>query len=117
MPTTRYVRIWNLVSIDIDKMTVDELVALNHRIVQRLKMLDSLDAHKAMMEFNPGARVSFDSPKDGRLLGTLVKFNRKTVTVITDNGQQWNISPHLLSPVKDVSPANNIIHADEQDSG
>ncbi len=48
--------------IDIDKLTIDELVALNHRIVQRLKMLDSLHAHKAMMEFNLGTRVSFDSP-------------------------------------------------------
>lgn len=27
----------------------------------------------------------------------------KTVTVVTDNGQRWNISPHLLSPVKDAT--------------
>ena len=51
-------------SIDIDKLTVEELEALNHRIVQRLKMLDTLDAHKAMMEFNLGSRASFDSPKE-----------------------------------------------------
>ena len=25
--------------------------------------------------------------------------------VVTDNGQRWNISPHLLSPVKDATPA------------
>ncbi|MBV4481737.1 hypothetical protein [Pseudomonas khavaziana] len=31
-----------------------------------------------------------------------MKFNRKSVTVITDNGQRWNISPHLLSPIKDA---------------
>ena len=103
-------------SIDIDKLTVEELVVLNHRIVQRLKMLDSLDAHKAMMEFNLGSRVSFDSPKDGRLLGTLVKFNRKTVTVMTDNGQRWNISPHLLSLVKDAGSTQTFIHAGKQDS-
>ena len=90
-------------SVDIDKMTRDELVTLNHRIVERLKFLDSLQAHKDMMAFNIGARVSFDSG-DGRLLGTLLKFNRKTVTVVTDNGQKWNISPHLLSPVKDAKP-------------
>ena len=100
-------------SVDIDKMTRDELVTLNHRIVERLKFLDSLQAHKDMMAFNIGARVSFDSG-DGRLLGTLLKFNRKTVTVVTDNGQKWNISPHLLSPVKDAKPTQSFVYANEK---
>lgn len=101
-------------TIDIDQMTRDELVALNHRIVERLKFLDSLQAHKDMMAFNIGARVSFDSPQDGRLLGTLVKFNRRTVTVVTDNGHKWNISPHLLSPVKDAKPTQSFAYANEK---
>jgi hypothetical protein len=25
--------------------------------------------------------------------------------VVTNNGQRWNISPHLLSPMKDTGPA------------
>ena len=100
--------------IDIDHMTIEELEALNHRIVERLKFLDTLQAHKDMMAFNLGARVSFDSPKDGRLLGTLVKFNRKTVTVVTDSGRRWNISPHLLSPVKDAEPAQSFVYAGEK---
>ena len=100
--------------VDIDKMTHDELVALNHRIVERLKFLDSMQAHKDMMAFNIGARVSFDSGQNGRLLGTLLKFNRKTVTVVTDNGQKWNISPHLLSPVKDVKPTQSFVYTNEK---
>ena len=100
--------------VDIDKMTHDELVALNHRIVERLKFLDSMQAHKDMMAFNIGARVSFDSGRDERLLGTLFKFNRKTVTVVTDNGQKWNISPHLLSPVKDAKPTQSFVYANEK---
>lgn len=31
-----------------------------------------------------------------------MKFNRKSVTVVIDNGQRWNMSPHLLLPIKDV---------------
>jgi len=93
----------NGMSIEIDHLSADELVALNHRIVERLKMLESLQAHQSMMQFHPGARVSFESPQGGRLTGTLMKFNRKTVTVVTDNGQRWNISPHLLSPIKDTA--------------
>ena len=89
-------------SINIDHLSVDELVTLNHHIIERLKMLESLEAHKSMMQFHPGARVSFDSPSGERLSGTVMKFNRKTVTVITDTSQRWNISPHLLSPIKNV---------------
>jgi len=48
------------------------------------------------------------------LLGTLLKFNRKTVTVVTDNGQKWNISPHLLSPVKDAKPTQSFVYANEK---
>jgi hypothetical protein len=95
-------------SVEIDHLSVDELVALNQRIVERLKMLESLQAHQSMMQFHPGARVSFESPQGGRLTGTLMKFNRKTVTVVTDNGQRWNISPHLLSPIKGVARGNVV---------
>jgi hypothetical protein len=30
------------------------------------------------------------------LAGILIRYNRKTVTVITDAGQHWNVSPGLL---------------------
>ena len=101
-------------SIDIDNMTAEELMALNHRIVERLKMLEALETHQAMMDFNIGARVSFEGRQGERLLGTLVKYNRKTVTVVTDNGQRWNVSPHLLSPVKDARPDPKFVYASEQ---
>jgi len=68
-------------SIDLDKMTVEELVAPNQRIVERLKFLESVQAYQEMMAFNLGARVSFEAPGEGRQLATLVKFNRKTATV------------------------------------
>jgi len=95
--------------IDIDGLSFEELLELNQRVVARLKMLEAMQTHIEMMRaysmrFNPGQRVSFEH-QGGRLLGTLVKYNRKTVTVVTDNGQRWNISPHLLSPVKDAGTA------------
>lgn len=90
--------------IDIDGLSFEELLELNQRVVARLKMLESMQAHIEMMRFHPGQRVSFEHGS-GRLMGTLVKYNRKTVTVVTDNGQRWNISPHLLSLVKDAGTA------------
>ncbi|MCO1335387.1 hypothetical protein MO867_13700 [Microbulbifer sp. OS29] len=93
-------------NIDIDQLTEDELVELNHRVVERLKFLESMHTHKEMMQFNPGEQVSFEPPGRGKQIGTLVKFNKKTVTVITESGQKWNVSPHLLRKVKNVTSKN-----------
>ena len=91
-------------TIDIDGLSYEELVHLNRRIVERLKMMQAMQAHVDMMAFNLGARVSFDT-EEGRQFGTLVKYNRKTVNVLGDDGRQWRISPGLLSRVKDVGAA------------
>ena len=88
--------------VDIYKLTEEELIDLNHRIVERLKFLQSYHTHEQMMEFSPGDQVSFEPRGQGKKIGTLVKFNKKTVTVITDTGQKWNVSPHLLTKVKNV---------------
>ncbi len=92
--------------IDIDSMSYDGLVALNHKIVARLKFLDSMHTHKEMMRFNPGDQVCFEPAGREKQFGTLVKYNKKTVTVITESGQKWNVSPHLLNKVKSVKDQN-----------
>jgi hypothetical protein len=63
--------------IDIDKLTEEELTDLNHRIVERLKFLESYHTHKEMMGFSPGDQVSFEPPGQKKRTGTLVKFNKK----------------------------------------
>ncbi len=89
-------------TIDINNLSFEELLDLNQRVVARLKMLESMHTQMEMLRFSPGQRVSFEHQSD-RMLATLIKYNRKTVTVITDDGQRWNISPQLLSPVKDAA--------------
>jgi len=90
-------------NIDIDTLKYDELVELNQKIVARLKFLDSMHTHKEMMQFSPGDQVCFEPPGRDKQFGTLVKYNQKTVTVISESGQQWNVSPHLLNKVKSVN--------------
>ena len=82
--------------IDIDNLTEAELVDLNHRIVARLKMLNEMQAHAQMLEFKIGDRVSFQPEGRTPVVGMLTRYNRKTVTIITDDGQQWNVSPMFL---------------------
>lgn len=81
---------------DIDNLTEEELLELNHRVVERLKYLDQVRDHAAMLKLRPGDRVSFIA-KDGReVCGVLMKYNKKTVSVVTDSGQKWNVSPGFL---------------------
>lgn len=83
--------------IDIDRLTEAELIDLNHRIVERLRLLQHMRAHVDMLEFRIGEQVAFQPDRHGPVQGTLVRYNRKSVTVVTDDGRRWNVSPSLLS--------------------
>jgi hypothetical protein len=87
--------------IDIDRLTEAELIDLNRRVVERLRLLRQVQAHRQMLEFSVGDRVSFQPPGRERLFGLLTRYNRKSVTVITERGEQWNVAPALLSRVVD----------------
>jgi hypothetical protein len=82
--------------IDIDKLTEDELVDLNNRIVARLRFLNQMRAHSQMLDFRIGDRVTFQPEGRAPLFGVITRYNKKTVTVITDSGQHWNVAPGLL---------------------
>ncbi|MBM3221314.1 MAG: hypothetical protein FJZ38_22025 [Candidatus Rokubacteria bacterium] len=99
--------------IDIDKLTEAELTDLNNRIVARLRFLTQMRAHAEMLEFKIGDRVSFQPDGHRGVVGMLTRYNRKTVTIITDDGQRWNVSPVLLRRADDSrdseTPTANIV--------
>jgi hypothetical protein len=82
--------------IDIDKLSEEELIDLNHRIVERLRFLSQMRAHSKMLDFRIGDRVTFQPEGRPPVVGMLTRYNKKTVTVITDSGQHWNVAPGLL---------------------
>jgi len=82
--------------IDIDKLSEEELIDLNHRIVERLRFLNQMRAHTQILDFKIGDRVTFQPQGRAPVVGMLTRYNKKTVTVITDSGQQWNVAPGYL---------------------
>ena len=72
--------------IDIDKLTEEELIDLNNRIVARLRFLNQMRAHSQMLDFRIGDRVTFQPEGRAPLFGVITRYNKKTVTVITDSG-------------------------------
>jgi hypothetical protein len=62
-------------------------------------------AHAKMLEFKIGDRVAFQAEGRPPVVGMLTRYNRKTVTVVTDSGEQWNVPPGLLREAKHAETA------------
>src|SRR4030042_2558640 len=82
--------------IDIDKLTEAELIDRNHKINARFRFLGQKRAHDHMLKFKIGERVAFQPEGLPQKVGMLTRYNKKTVTVITEDGQHWTVSPRFL---------------------
>src|SRR5437016_2819983 len=90
-------------NININSLSEEELVELNHKVVARLRFLREMRSHVQMLDFRIGERVRFQPSGRPEVIGTLTRYNKKTVTVITDSGQHWNVAPSLLYKVRSNS--------------
>lgn len=89
----------------IEDMTIDELLEINQLICDRIDELRARQDLEAMRRLCVGNAVSFES-REGRIFGLIIKVNRKTVSVLSEDKRQWKISPGLLTLVKDVNKHN-----------
>lgn len=99
--------------IDIEGLSYEELVDLNHRIVDRLKKIDAVGNLMQMMDFELGETVQFEDGNGRSISGFIAKFNKKTVSVVTKEGQRWNVSPRFLQKAnpqtKSISESGQVI--------
>ena len=54
-----------------------------------------------MLDFRIGDRVTFNPDGQAVVTGMLTRYNKKTVTVITDDGHHWNVAPGFLKKEPD----------------
>nr|WP_155402925.1 hypothetical protein [Methanosarcina mazei] len=83
----------------IGDMSEDVLITLHNLIVDRLSMLHRQRIRQSMADFRPGDVVSFRTEEGQRVTGGLVRLNKKTVTVHTESGARWHVSPLLLTRI------------------
>jgi hypothetical protein len=93
--------------IDIDKMSEAELSDLNRRIVERLRFLHQMRAHTTMLEFSVGDKVCFEPGGEPPVFGVITRYNKKTVSVISEDGRRWTVSPQYLRRVRDAKSSGN----------
>jgi len=104
--------------IDLSQLTEAELVDLNRRIVERLRMIRQVHAHVKMLEFTIGERVWFQTDVR-KVEGVLVRYNKKSVTVVTDDGERWNVGPGLLqrgTAVGSARESGNVVQMRKAES-
>jgi len=96
--------------IDLSLLSETELIDLNNRIIERLRMIRQVHAHVKMMEFSIGERVWFQTDVR-KVEGVLVRYNKKSVTVVTDQGERWTVSPAFLrrTGIRDSRHQNKVV--------
>ncbi len=52
-----------------------------------------------MADFDVGDRVSFQPDCGHEVIGTVVRLNRKTVTVVSTEGASWRVAPTFIKKV------------------
>jgi hypothetical protein len=80
----------------IKHLNEDNLRFLNRMIVERLKLISQARATTLMVSFTKDDRVGFQASDGRKIEGTVLHLNKKTVSIVTDDGHQWNVSPGLL---------------------
>ena len=81
--------------LDLTKLSKGDLIDLNRRIIERLKLLSSAKSLTQLAHFSVGMAVKFDTDDGRTITGTVARLNQRTVTVVTASGR-WRVSPSLL---------------------
>lgn len=74
----------------------NELIYLNRLVVERLKLIAQARSTVEMSKYNLGDKVTFQDTNGSIKRGRIIKLNKKTVSLITDDNERWNVAPGLL---------------------
>lgn len=77
-------------------MSEEDLLYLNRMVVERLNLLAQAKSTVELAQFSEGDKIQFTT-NDGHVKhGIVLRLNKKTASVRTDDGQDWKVSPGLL---------------------
>ena len=81
----------------VDALEEADLQLVNRYVVERAKA-KSKDRRAALMaSFSVGDNVSFEDKQGQPRQATILRVNKKTVSLLTDDDERWNVAPELLT--------------------
>ena len=88
----------------IEDMSIEQLIELNEYICQRIDQLRAQEEMKVLSQLCLGQTVHFDTRDErGEVFGKVIKINRKTVVIMSEDGKRWKVAAGLVKPLRDVS--------------
>ena len=90
----------------------DELHELYHQLDDQLRIIHRAKELYAMKDFHILDQVSFHH--DNHIIqGVIVRINQRTISVQSNDGVRWKVSPRLLKKVKpETKPNDSLLGAD-----
>ena len=90
----------NKLKYDINDLSENQLTELHAFLTNRLEVLRDTKTAAAARTLIIGDKIEFKLPgPEGHqeiIKGTLLKINTKTVTILSNDGSRWRVSPLLL---------------------
>lgn len=83
----------------LDQLDEDQLHAVYRLLVEKLKLVHKARALLEMNKFNLMDRVAFHH-NGKHYEGVVSRLNQKSITVLLDDGNRWNVSPGVLTKVE-----------------
>jgi hypothetical protein len=80
----------------INLMDLDKLIKLNNYIIKRMGFISETKAMERVWDFELLDKVYFLDDNGNSINGTVIKLNKKTVTITTESGMEWRVSPYFL---------------------
>lgn len=85
---------------EIKKLGEEDLRFLHRVITERLKLMAQAKSTLLMADFHLGERVHFQGTDGLVKSGAIIRLNRKTASIRTDDGHLWNVHPCFLKREK-----------------
>lgn len=94
-----------MVTIDFNQFSTEELIQLNKDIVNHVKLRRERESQSQMNRFDLGDTVSFETQEGKIVTGEIIRFNKKSVTIVTDDKDQWRVHPKYITKVLNARPS------------
>ena len=94
-------------SVNIENLTVQELIELNGQIINRIKELRKQEQVRAVSQFRLGDVVSFTHKYNQKIIGLILSVRKTKISILTEDNEQWTVSPGLLSP--EEAPSKKLL--------
>lgn len=80
----------------IGRMGEEDLRFLNRLIIERIKSLAQAKSTVLLAQFRRGDVVEFSPPGGQLVVAAIMRINKKSATVLAEDGRTWKVHPSLL---------------------